>query len=188
MTHWSARGFNAQHFYGLLALVNADLYEGDGPRALVRVRDAWPALSKSLLLRVQFLRIEALWFRARANVAAATVSSGRDRKKRIAEAERDARKIAKERMAWAEPLAALVLAGVSVQKDDPSAAVIQLRAALRGFEAAEMAAAASVSGLRLGELVGGEEGDQLAERFRRFMIEQDVRRPDQFASMLAPGF
>jgi len=188
LTHWSARGFNAQHFYGLLALVNADLYEGDGPRALVRVRDAWPALSKSLLLRVQFLRIEALWFRARANVAAATVSSGRDRKKRIAEAERDARKIAKERMAWAEPLAALVLAGVSVQKDDPSAAVIQLRAALRGFEAAEMAAAASVSGLRLGELVGGEEGDQLAERFRRFMIEQDVRRPDQFASMLAPGF
>lgn len=188
LTHWSRRGFNAQHFYGLLALVNADLHAGEGPRAAARVQDAWRDLVRSLFLRVQFLRIEALWLRGRANLAAASKAAGKERKRLLAIADKDARRIGRERMAWSTPIAEMIAAGVLVQRDCRSAAVPLVRAALAGFEAADMSACAAVAAYRLGDLIGGSEGEAHAARFTEFMIEQDVRDPLSFAAMLAPGF
>src|SRR5438045_6298984 len=47
MRQWSKGGFHLEHYYELLALTNADLYEGDAKWAHERVVERWPALRRS---------------------------------------------------------------------------------------------------------------------------------------------
>ena len=60
---WSNRSFQFQHYWHLLARTQIDLYLDDGPAAHARVLASWPAFARSLLLRVQNIRIEARGFR-----------------------------------------------------------------------------------------------------------------------------
>src|SRR5262249_38368407 len=53
---WTHRGYYLQHFYGLRLQACCDLYD-DAPRAAVtRLREAWPALKRSGLLRHPVVR------------------------------------------------------------------------------------------------------------------------------------
>ncbi len=187
LKRWSQQGFNAQHYYGLLAQVHVDLYVGDGTLAFLRVQEAWRTMSRSLLLRVQFLRIEALWLRARAALAASGATTSRERKRYWAQAEGDGKRIARERMRWSTPIAELVRAGVAAQRGQEALAVEALRAAITGFDAADMRLAAAVARRRLSGRVGGDEGAALLAASDRYMREQDVLRPDAFADVFAPG-
>jgi hypothetical protein len=100
LASWSQRGFYAQHWYAMYAHAQIDLYTGQP--ALPRVMASWPALDKSLLLRVQFIHAEALHLRARCALQAG------DR----ALAKKDARAILKMKAEWATPLAELILAAL----------------------------------------------------------------------------
>jgi hypothetical protein len=151
------------------------------------VQEAWRTMSRSLLLRVQFLRIEALWLRARAALAASGATTSRERKRYWAQAEGDGKRIARERMRWSTPIAELVRAGVAAQRGQEALAVEALRAAITGFDAADMRLAAAVARRRLSGRVGGDEGAALLAASDRYMREQDVLRPDAFADVFAPG-
>src|SRR5262249_62342064 len=91
---------------------------GAADSAWARVTSQWPALARSLYLRVQVVRIFMWHLRARSALAAAARSP---RPKALWRAAlRDARRIERERMPWALPLAQLVRAAVAAAGGAPA--------------------------------------------------------------------
>ena len=76
MEGWSHEGFHRQHYSHVLARIQTELYRGDAEAAWRLVADTWPALERTLLLHIQFVRIEASYLRARA--ALLNAARGRD--------------------------------------------------------------------------------------------------------------
>jgi hypothetical protein len=176
MAAWKEEGFSFQHYRALVAEANIELYGGDGHAAHDLVTRSWPKLRWSLLLYSQYVRGDAYALRARCALA-----SGR-----VAEAIRFARKLDRERMPWTSMLASLVRSGVARASGDREAEIRHLRAAASGADSADMQLHAAVARLRLGELVGVVEGDELVERARAWMSEQGIVRPDRVAALVAP--
>ncbi|HEX8070722.1 MAG TPA: AAA family ATPase [Pyrinomonadaceae bacterium] len=187
MQHWPQAGFHLQHYSALLALVQIELYTGDGAVAWRHLMGQWGALTRSLLMRVQVLRIEARHLRARCALAA-VVSGGAERARMTATAEQLARQIEREEVAWARPLVALVRAGAAGLAGDAARAAELCAVALAGFEAAQMQLYAAVTRRRLGELTGGTDGQRLRADADAWMRAQSIRRPARVTRMLAPGF
>src|SRR4030095_17105714 len=98
-----------------------DLYTGEGLVAWKQFASEWPTLSDSMILRVKIIRIEALHLKARCALAAAA-SGGGDERRLIQLADSLARQISKEGMKWADPVAALVQAGVASLRKEKDAA------------------------------------------------------------------
>jgi hypothetical protein len=187
---WSHSGFYAQHYYALYSQAQIDLYldDGDGTAAVRRIDEARRALDRSLLLRVQFIQVEMLHLRARAALQAARRSDGDARRKWIAAARRDARRLAALRLGWGDPLAALLQAGVAALDGDAAAAVAQLARAADGCDAAELRLYAAVARRRRGERLGGDEGRALIAAADTWMTAQGIRNPSRLTAALAPGF
>jgi hypothetical protein len=102
-------------------------------------------------------------------------------------AERDARRIERERTAWADPLARLIRGGVALARGDRDGAVRHFASAESGFDGAQMALHAAAARRRRGELTPGDEGRALREAADAWMAGQKVRNPERMAAMLAPG-
>jgi hypothetical protein len=185
MSAWSHRGYHLQHYRAMLAEANIEVYAGAGARAYERVVRDWAKLKKSFLLRVQYVRADAHFVRARPALASSL--EGATPRARIAEAQRLAKQLASEDMAWTEPLANMVRAGVASLNDTPEDAARLLTVALRGAEAAEMATHAAAIRRQLGVLIGGDEGSALTAQADHAMTLQGVRVPERLAAMLAPG-
>jgi hypothetical protein len=90
-------------------------------------------------------------------------------------------------MAWTQPLAAMIQAGVASARDRRAEAATLLRAAIEQLEATEMAMHAAAARYQLGSLIGGDEGEMLTARAERAMTTEGVRVPARLAAMLAPG-
>jgi tetratricopeptide (TPR) repeat protein len=186
MDSWSKQGFHIEHYYALLARTNADIYEGRAREAYERVGREWAALRRSLLpTTVQSLRIHALHFRARAALAFAHTSGDA---RALRQARRDARAIERERMSWSTPMAGLLLGGIASLEGDRAAAVQHTRAAVGGFDGADMALYAAVARFRLGALTGGAEGKALVDKAEAWMQAETVKNVSRLADMIAPGF
>lgn len=69
MARWPKRNFHVQHWYELQSLCQADLYDGDIAGARARIEGTWKHLSRSLLFRVEFIKMRALYLRGRIAVA-----------------------------------------------------------------------------------------------------------------------
>ena len=186
MQKWTQKGFHRQHYNALLALAQIELYTGNGLVAWKQVSGQWSALSGSMILRVQIIRIEALHLKARCALAAAE-SSTDDATRLIGVAEQLARQISKEGMKWADPLAALLHAGIARLRDDKQTAISLLSKACAGFDDSHMKLYAAVAKRRLGEISGGVEGQLLIEEADSWMREQKIKAPTRITRMLAPG-
>jgi hypothetical protein len=186
MREWSQESFVLQHYYALQARTHVDLYTGDGPSAWTRVEEQWPAMKGSLLLRIQTVRIEAWYFRARSAIAAA--ASGEDASSLLSVADRAARRIDGERMAWSAPVASLLRAGTARMRGQVDRADTHLSEAVNAFERVDMHLLTAVARRRLGELRGGDEGRRLVREADAWMTRQRIAEPRRIARMLAPGF
>jgi tetratricopeptide (TPR) repeat protein len=166
MREWSARGFYFQHYWLVLAETTIDLYEGRA--SLDRLDAAWPSLRSTMMLRIQNVRVEARYLRARVLLAL----NRRD----------DALELAfdldEEGVDWARALSLLVR---GLAQDSTTA----LRQAAELFQSADMQLFAAVARLRLGEALRAE-GAALVREAVAWLEGQGVVRPLQFASMLAP--
>src|SRR5687768_2243964 len=185
MQQWTQKGFHRQHYNALLALAQIELYTGDGIVAWKQFEAQWPMLSDSMILRVQIVRIEALHLKARCALAAAALKGSDHRL--IDVAENLARQISKEGMKWADPLAALVRAGVASLRSEKQTTISLLSNACAGFEEAHMKLYAAVARRRLGEITDGVEGKRLMDEADRWMQEQKIKAPSKITRMLAPG-
>src|SRR5262249_46327180 len=119
-------------------------------------------------------------------LAAATAAA--ERAPLLRAADRDARLLRRERIAWAEALAQLVRAGVAMGRRDAEGTRQLLEEAAGGLEAAGLCLHAAAARRRLGERVAGSQGRRLVERAEAWMKSQNVRRPDRMTALLAPGF
>lgn len=183
----SGRGFASQLAVNLLAQGQIDLYAGEPDAAWGRVVATWPALVRSMLLRIQVSRVEALHLRARSALASA-VAAGSTRQARLRSAERDARRILRERLPWSDPLGHLVLAATSALRGEVDAAAELLDRAAAGFASAGMAGYAAAAHRRRGVLIGGDEGGAIVASADAWMGSQGVVSLERLTAMLAPGF
>src|SRR5207245_9217613 len=103
-------GFNIQHYRSLVGLEQIELYTGDYEVAWKHIEGQVKPLEKSLLLRIQGLRIDAMQMRARLALASAI---GKQTERQLQLAEKLAERIERENMTYANPLAMLVRAGVA---------------------------------------------------------------------------
>jgi hypothetical protein len=185
---WSTQGFHLEHYYALMALMHVDLYEGKPEAALERWNAEWRALQRSLITRVQFVRITWAHLRARGSLAAAEQRARGERETLLEQVLRDARRIDRERATWARPYASLLRAGVAKLRGDTARARTEAELAIPAFEAHDMKMHAEVARRALGTLVGGDEGRKLVERAEAWMKGETVRAPARFQRVFAPGF
>ncbi len=184
--HWSRQRFHLQHLNQLCAHLDIDLYSGDGPAGWRRLCAARPALEASLLLRVQFVRVDILHSSGRCAVAAAAVSDGPRAMLRAAEGY--ARQLDRLRVPWASAHALSTRAGVAMVRGDSLNARRQLIAAVNAFDNVAMGIYAAAARRHLGNLVGGDEGRALIARADAWMSGQGITNPGRMAAGITPGF
>ncbi len=180
--------FHLHHYYELLARTQIDLYEGSGEAAWKRVDQAWPEITKSMLLRIQSVRIEGHYLRARAALAHAAGLAEPRQKPLLKTAEQAAKAIDKERIHWGAPLVLLVRATSAHLRGDDRSATELLQSAAEQFDRVDMRMYAAVARYRLGSLLGGDEGDALVQAATRWMTEQNVGNCARMVAHFAPGF
>ncbi len=185
MEKWSHRGFHVQHMNRLFDEAQIDLYKGDGASAWRRLAEEWPALEQSHLLRVQQIRILMLHLRAR---CALVLAVGEDASSWLRVAQRNARSLRRENLPWADALAQLIEAAIAFLRGDPDLSRQVLAAAMAGFEAADMHLHAAVARRRLGQILGGTEGQELVRQAEEWMNGQEIRNADRMTTLLAPGW
>jgi serine/threonine protein kinase len=183
---WSTRGFHVQHNDVLWASTQVDLYLGDGPSAWDRIRATWPALSRSLLLTVQFIRVSMCHLRARCALAILTKDPRAGVVRRVAE--RDARALGREGAPWAVALSGLIRAALRAVDGDRPGALAGLAAAEESLAAVDMRLYSAAARRRRGELLGDAEGDRLVAEADAWMAAQGVNEPERMTPMYVPGF
>jgi serine/threonine protein kinase len=183
---WRARGYHLQHYYQLLAHLQIDLYEGNGTRAWARLERELPRQGRALVGRVQLVRTVLAHARARCALSLAAQGQGSAGFLRVAE--QMAGRIEREGVAWGDPMAVAVRAGVAACRGDEDAAVVLLDRAIDGFDRADMNFFAASARLRQARIVGGVRGrDRMAEA-EPVLRGEGVVNPDGLADMLVPGF
>jgi serine/threonine protein kinase len=186
IAQWSQRGTHITHYTDLLARVQISLYSGAYHTAYEQVLERWKPFSDAMLLRVYLIRTQLHELRARAALAAASEARGAERGRLLDDAARCARALRHGRTAWAESLSLLVSGCIAAARGDAERARSQLEESIRLCEAADMPLHAAAARLRLGELIGGDQGRALIARAREWMQSQSIRNPDRMAAMLAP--
>jgi len=188
IARWSSRGFYMQHYFALVADADIALYAREPDAAGRVLEETLPALKGSRLMRVHHLRVEWLHLRARAMVGRAAAAATKEAAEPLLrEAEKMARRLGRERVHWADALAALIRAGIASCRGDPQAVARSLGFAVSVFAFADMALYAAVGRRRLGALLGGEKGRRLVESADAWMRGEKIQAPASFADMLAPG-
>jgi hypothetical protein len=163
----NSEGFKLQHYMLLQGRTHTDLYRGRGREAWERIQGVWPAIERSLLLRVAMLRTIMLAERAACALAAGATD----------DAAESAKRLEAESLPWAAAMAMLARAGITQQRGDTAGAhaLLERAAAELDAQGARLFAAAA----RL------HRGDPGAERAFR---DEHVKDPKAFAHSLVAGF
>jgi hypothetical protein len=169
VSRWSQSSFHFQHYWAVLSESMIDLYAGEPRAAYDRLLDAWPKLKAAQLLRMQNVRIEATYLKARSALACG------ERGEALAEAER----LEAERVAWANGFAA-VIRGLCGRPES-------LQQAIQIFEGADMRLFSAATRLRLGETTPGALGQASLKAGEAWLLAQGVKDPAAFARMLVPA-
>src|SRR5262249_28533907 len=188
MDRWPQEGFHVQHMNREFDETRIDLYLGDGPAAWRRLTAAWPKIVGAHMLLVQQVKIFLQHLRGGCALAAALAAGEPGRSSLVAAAERDGRLLRRERLAWADALAGLLRAGVAQARGDKERAAALLREAAAGCEATEMRLYAAAARLRLGQVLGGGEGQALREQAAEWMKGKKVQNPARMTALLGAGF
>jgi len=186
MNQWTRRGFFIQHSTALRSLVHLDLYRGRVDAAWARLSAIWPEYSRSMLMRIQMIRIQMLELRARSALAVA--EHGKDTDFMLQSAEQDARRLKREGQPWSVAHAHYVRAAIAACREDASTAIHQLALAADLFDAADMPLCGCVMRYKIGEIRGGDEGRALITRAEEWMVSQSIKSPARWSCMVAPGF
>jgi hypothetical protein len=186
MAQWSRTGFLVQHFQAMAFEPDIDIYVGDGGAAYDRFMRDLPALKRSFLLHVQFVRAITLSTIGRCAIASIEGRPGQ-RAARCAEAQRMARRLAREKMPWATALSTIVQACAENASGQVARAVATLRLAVAASDAAGLGMHATASRFRLGKLLGGREGEALRAAALDAITAEGVRNAPRWVAVYLPG-
>jgi serine/threonine protein kinase len=187
IAQWSHSRFLLQHRHAMLGETDIELYLGNGEAAYERCARDLPAVQRTLLHKVEIIRIATKFMRGRCAVASANAAPQERRKQRLAEARSMVAQLEREVPLYAALFAALVSAAVSNTEGDRPGAIAALRAAIERAEATHMAMHGAAARYALGSLLGSEEGTALVRQAEDAMRAQDVRVPSRLAAIWLPG-
>ena len=186
MRQWSHAGFHRQHYCYMLDRVQTELYRGRARAAWQEIAGHWKSLERSYLLRIQFQRLEAWSLRARCALLVAATEGNAHRF--LAIARNDARRIAREKMPWSDPLAHLLIAAVAHLERQTHVACDRLAEAAAGFERAHMGLHAAVARRLRAELTSGDASRAMRRQADEWMEAQGIVNPARITRLIAPGF
>ncbi len=187
LAEWPERPFRTPHYMAMTAAGRIHLYAGNPRDGWNDMLKSWSTLEHTGLFRIQSIRIAARQIRASCAVAASRTAPEGARPL-LDIAERDARHLERESAEYAAPFAQLLHAAISRSRGDQTAAGRTLRSALDGFERCHMRLFAATTRRRLGEQLGGDEGNALVAQANAWMVGSGIVNPDRMTAMLAPGF
>jgi serine/threonine protein kinase/tetratricopeptide (TPR) repeat protein len=171
------------HLQELLARARIDLYVGDAAGAHRRVVDRWGAIERSQLLRIQHQRVILCGLRARAALASAR---GAPSRALLDEAAKFANDLARSGAAWGLAEAAMLRGCIGQALGDAHRAAVSFEQAARDYTACDMALHVAVARLRMGKVIGGDEGRNAVTQSREWMTAQGIADPEALAAVLAP--
>ena len=175
--------WHLQHAFALGAHVLLDLYAG-GDAAHLRLSAHWQELRHRLILTSDRFRIFFCFARG-LGALSALLSDERDRQARIRLVRSCAVRLSRERMADAKGGAYMLRGQLAAFQGDLAAAADEYRGAAEAWRRAGMYGR-KIAELRLGEIIGGDEGGALIAGCMRWAHEQGIRRPDQFFRIWSP--
>jgi hypothetical protein len=181
-------GYHLQHWYAFSAEIEFELYEGNTENMLTRWESHFAALKKALLLRIMIVRTEASWIRGRLALVTAQHASGKDAARLTRIAESMARSLKKESDGFADVASSLLYATVARQQGDSEAAKAKLQAAIYRADEVGMRLHGASARRRLGELVGGVEGEALSARADEIMRAEGIENPERMTEIYLPAF
>jgi len=186
LDQWTQQGFHVQHNEWFGAEVQIRLYRGDGVGAWTFLTTLYaPSLVRSHLMRVQ--KIKVFFYELRARCALAAAFGTADAGPLLRSAERDARRLEREGMAWSRALALPIRAGVAAARGERSKAATLFALSVKQLEAVDMNLYAAASRRRLGEILGGDRGRAQLEQANTWMNEQGIRNAARMADVFAPA-
>jgi hypothetical protein len=178
--------FSLQHWYKLRAQAEIDLYVGDHAAAAGRAAEGLEAMRRSLLQRIEVVRVECAWLSARLLVAYAATCGDAERSAALADASRRARALCGEAFPHAVTWGRLIEAAVAFQRDDRGGAREALSMAARGAEADRLSLVAAVARARLAT-VASSAGSSVADA-EGAMRALGCANPQRMLDVYAPGF
>jgi tRNA A-37 threonylcarbamoyl transferase component Bud32 len=167
--------YHLQHWYELRAWVDFELAGGSSDEGKKLIDENLRRLDRSLLLRVEVVRAETLWMRARLALASGKAEAAGPLAKRLM----------KEGTEYARVWGLLVSAAVLHRLRAKDAAAAELARAIEAGDAQGMRMCAAAARLRLSELGVGETDREGALAALR---TEGVRSVEQLLGVLAPGF
>lgn len=189
MASWVRKSFDLQHYWRLYTEVEIDLYQNNFELAWQRIQKIWPVLSSSFFLRTQIIAIESFHLRARTALALATQAqnSQQDPNKYLTIAEKDAKRIYKEKATWGNALASLVLASIADIRGQKEQAINYLVDAEVGFETTQMELYLAVCLYRRSQLIETSEKEALQKRSMDWFAKERFVDAEKIINMSAPG-
>lgn len=182
---WSQKTFQMQHFWHLFGQVQTLLYEGKAKAAQELLKEKWPTITKSFLLRIQSFYLQILHLQARTILA--LVAKDPSSISLLKVASRNAQLIEKENMPWGNAFAKQIYASIAAIKGEKEKAIKLLIETEKNFESVDMLLYATAIRRRRGELLGNEQGNQLIENSTFWMSNQQIKNSSAMTNMLVPG-
>ncbi len=176
--------YHLQHWFTLKARVENELYAAADEAMLATLAEEFTALERSLLTRVQIVRIEASWLRGR--LALARLARGNASELPVAA--KLARRLGREGLIYASVCAALLTAGVELAQQRRDAVASSLSSAIELAAECGMSAAETAARYWRGALIGGDEGTVERAEARRWAQRHGVAAPERFLEVLVPGW
>jgi hypothetical protein len=186
MQEWSTRGFHNEHCYALMAHVGVALYARDVEKGHALAGELVRRTRQSLFWRIQTIRLRVLYVHGTCALAMVERGAG-NRKTLLKEAARDAHGIEREEMAWMQPFAKVLRAGVMLRDGAREKALGGLDAAAREFDAWDMTAYAVATRDRLARLRDDASTAPEIALAAALLKGREVVAPERMIGMLVPG-
>ncbi len=183
------QGFQVQHFWALFARCELALYIDEPYLAAEHLERDLGALRRSLLLRIELVRVELIHLRGRVELALAAAASNDElRRRHLRAALGFASTLEHAELPMAPALALLLRAGVAHLEGDLAAEIDLLRRASEVLTSTETMLYANAARLRLADAVGGDDGVEMRKTALADLRARTVQNPDAVADVLVPGF
>lgn len=176
--------YSLDHFLQETSELHLRLYLGEGRDAWERVQHAWNRVKSSGTMLMPFFRTQMLLFHGTCALSYAVC--GGPKWPLLRQAERDASRLERIQLEWAKPAAQLLRAQVAVAHGEIAPAERLFREAAAGFTRLDMAMHAAACRQRLGELLGGTEGEWLTRLAEDVLSQQAIRNPAVLLRLYAP--
>ena len=149
------------------------------------IKENWAKLKRSLMMRVQFILIEACYLFTRVTIASALKT---DKKEYfLSKALKFIKRLEKEKIGYSQAYSLLGRAALTSFTADNNSVITYLSEAENKFLESKMLLHVATTQYVRGKLIGGLEGTELLSKAEKAMKEQKIENINAFVQMMLPG-